>query len=92
MKPETHRSFRERHRAFEADEPLALALSVLAHQLEEDAVESAGGDHGGRGHGHVVVNHLFIYLFILHRGKQEDPAAAMSKIIIIKIKKKKPVC
>lgn len=61
MKPETYRSFNERRRTFEADEPLALALPALAHQLDEDIVESGGGGHGGSGHGHTVVNHFFFF-------------------------------
>lgn len=59
MKCETYRSFYERCRTFEAYEPLALALAILAHQLDEDIVESGGGDHGASGHGHMVVNHFF---------------------------------
>lgn len=61
MKPETYRPFNERRRTFEAYEPLALALSILAHQLDEDIVESGGGGHGGSGHGHTVVNHFFFF-------------------------------
>lgn len=58
MKSETYCSFNERRCSFEAQEDLALALSILAHQLDEDIVESGGGGHIGRGHGDVIVNHF----------------------------------
>lgn len=58
MKSETYCSFDESCCTFEAHEPLALALSVLAHQLDEDIAESGGGGDVRSGHGHFIVNHF----------------------------------
>lgn len=57
-KSETYHSLHESCSAFEVDEPLALALSVLAHQLDKDIVESGGGHDVGSGHGHVIGKHI----------------------------------
>lgn len=70
MKSETYRSFNESCCTFEAREPLALALSILAYQLDEDIAESGGGGDMGSGHGHVIGNHFLLW---------EDPATAMKK-------------
>lgn len=59
-KSETHHSLHESCSTFEVDEPLALALSVLAHQLDEDIVESGGGHDVGSGHGHVIGKHILL--------------------------------
>lgn len=59
MKSETYRSFHESRGTFEVHEPLALALSILANQLDEDVVESGGGHYVASGHGHVIGSHFF---------------------------------
>lgn len=61
MKSETYRSFNESCCTFEAREPLALALSILAYQLDEDIAESGGGGDMGSGHGHVIGNHFLLW-------------------------------
>lgn len=72
MKSETYCSFNESCCAFDAHEPLAITLSILAHQLDEDIAESGGGNNVGSGHGHVIVNHFSPW---------KDPVAAMPKIM-----------
>lgn len=57
-KSETYHSLHESCSTFEVDEPLALALSLLAHQLDEDIVESGGGHDVSSGHGHVIGKHI----------------------------------
>lgn len=61
MKSDTYCSFNESCCTFEAHEPLALAFSILAHQLDENIVESGGGGDIGSEHGHVIVNHLSLW-------------------------------
>lgn len=59
MKSETYRSFHESCSTFEVQQPLALALSILPNQLDEDVVESGGGHYVASGHGHVIGSHFF---------------------------------
>lgn len=77
MKSETYCSFNESRCTFEAREPLALALSILTHQLDEDIAESAGGDNVASEHNHVIVNHVSPW-------KAENPAERMKVKVKIK--------